>query len=104
LAGIGVSAGSSFVSSLNINSIWIFLASIIITMMTGIAILLVGYKIVKLPFSLLMGMVSNQPAILDFAVSKAGNRIPEFGYTMMFPIAAIMKIVIAQMMFIILSS
>ena len=104
LAGIGVSSGSSFVSSLSLDSIWIFIASVIISLLTGIATLLIGYKIVKLPFSLLMGMVSNQPAILDFAVSKSKNRIPEFGYTMMFPIASIMKIIIAQLMFIILYS
>lgn len=104
LAGIGVNSGSSFISSISMDSIWIFLSSIIITMTTGIMILLIGYKVVKLPFSLLMGMVSNQPAILDFAVSKSGNRIPEFGYTMMFPIASIMKIVIAQVMFIVLTS
>ncbi len=102
LAGIGVTSGSSFISSLSLDSVWIFMASIIISMLTGIAILLIGYRLVKLPFSLLMGMVSNQPAILDFALSKSGNRIPEFGYTMMFPIAAIMKILIAQLMFIIL--
>ncbi len=104
LAGIGVNSGSSFISSMTIDSVWIFIASALIAMLTAIITLLVGYKIVKLPFSLLMGMVSNQPAILDFALSKSGNRIPEFGYTMMFPIASIMKIVIAQVMFIVLMS
>lgn len=103
LAGIGVSSGSAFVSSLSLDSIWIFVSSVVITLLTGISILLIGYKVVKLPFSLLMGMVSNQPAILDFAISKSKNRIPEFGYTMMFPIASIMKIIIAQVMFIILT-
>ncbi len=103
LAGIGVSSGSAFFSSLNMSSLWIFAASAIISMLTAIAVLLIGYKIVKLPFSLLLGMVSNQPAILDFALSRAKNRIPEFGYTMMFPIAAVMKIIIAQVMYILLS-
>jgi len=65
--------------------------------------LYVGYKIVKIPFSILMGMVSNQPAILDFAIERAGNRIPLNGYTMIFPIALIMKILIAQMLFSILN-
>jgi len=104
LAGIGVNSGSSFANSFNEGAVLIIIASIIISILTAICILLIGYKLVKLPFSILMGMVSNQPAILDFALNKSGNRIPQYGYTMMFPIASVMKIIIAQVMFIILSS
>lgn len=100
LAGIGVSSGYAFVESFSMDALWIIVASIIISMTTAIAMILVGYKVIKLPFSLLMGIVSNQPAILDFATSRSGNRIPEFGYTMVFPIALIMKIVIAQFLFV----
>jgi putative transport protein len=48
-------------------------------------------------------MVANQPAILDFATSRTGNTIPVFGYVMIFPIALISKIVIAQILFIIVN-
>lgn len=99
LAGIGVSSGHAFVESFSIDALWIVLASGIISMVTAIAMILVGYKVIKMPFSLLMGIVSNHPAIMDFASSRAGNQIPEFGYTMVFPIALIMKIVIAQFLF-----
>jgi len=102
LAGIGVESGHTFVNSLSIDAVWIFIASIIISMITAITIIFVGYKIVKLPFSILLGIVANQPAILDFASNRTGNRLPEFGYAMVFPIALIMKIVIAQIMFIFL--
>ena len=102
LAGIGVSSGHSFVESISMEGFWIFLSSVIISIITAFAILAFGYKIVKMPFSLLMGIVSNQPAILDFASSRSGNRLPHVGYTMMFPIALIMKIVIAQLLFIFL--
>ena len=104
LAGIGINSGSSFASSLNLAAIWIFVASVIISLMTALSILYIGYKYVKLPFSILMGMVSNQPAILDFAMDKSGNRIPLYGYTIMFPIASVMKIIIAQLLYILLSS
>ncbi len=104
LAGIGINSGSSFAHSLNLAAIWIFAASVIISLLTALSILYVGYKWVKLPFSILMGMVSNQPAILDFALNKSGNRIPLYGYTMMFPIASVMKIIIAQLLYILLSS
>ncbi|MBT8234071.1 MAG: hypothetical protein KJN84_15670, partial [Bacteroidia bacterium] len=103
LAGIGVESGNTFISSLSNDAVWIFLASIIISMLTAIMIIVVGYKLIKLPFSLLIGIVSNQPAILDFATNRSKNSLPVVGYTMVFPIALIMKIVIAQIMFIFLS-
>ncbi len=102
LAGIGVNSGGSLVESFNATGGMVFLASIAISMVTALAILFVGYKVVKMPFSLLLGIVSNQPAILDFAVSRTKNSIPQFGYTMMFPIASVMKIVIAQILFVLL--
>jgi putative transport protein len=102
LAGIGVTSGHSFIESLSANAMWIFAASVVISMVTATTTLFIGYKFMKMPFSLLMGIVSNQPAILDFAISRAGNRIPVFGYTMVFPIALILKIAIAQLLFVIL--
>ena len=103
LAGIGVESGHTFVSSLSTDALWIFIASVMISMLTAVSIILIGYKLIKIPFSILLGIVSNQPAILDFASNRTGNRLPEYGYAMVFPIALIMKIVIAQMMFIFLS-
>ncbi len=103
LGSIGVKAGNSLVQNMSSEGIWIFIASAIISLLTAISILLIGYKVVKRPFSFLMGMVANQPAILDFGVAKTNNSIPEYAYTMVFPIALILKIVIAQLMFVILN-
>lgn len=103
LAGIGVESGHTFVDSLSSEAIWVFVASIIISMLTAMSIIFIGYKFIKLPFSILLGIVSNQPAILDFASNRTGNRLPEFGYAMVFPIALILKIVIAQILFIYLN-
>lgn len=103
LAAIGVSSGHSLVESISGDGLIIFTAGAIISLLTAILTLWIGYKFVKIPFTLLMGMVANQPAILDFAKTKAKSDIPVFGYTMMFPIALIGKIVIAQILFILLS-
>lgn len=103
LAVIGVSSGHALVENLSIESLWIFLASGVISLLTAFAILFVGYKVVKMPFSLLMGVVANQPAILEFATSRTKNRVPIFGFTMVFPIALIFKIVIAQVLFLLLN-
>ncbi len=104
LASIGVKSGNAFIESFSSEALEIFLASSIISLTTAFFILFTGYKILKIPFSFLMGMVSNQPAILDFSISKTQNRIPVFGFVMAFPLAIISKIIIAQILFIILSA
>jgi len=103
LASIGIGSGTAFIESFGMDKIWLFLAGTGVSIVTAVSILLVGYKFRKMPFSLLTGMVANQPAILDFAMDRTGNRLPLFGFSQMFPIALIMKIVIAQILFIVLS-
>lgn len=103
LSAIGVRSGNALVQSLSMEGVWIFMASAVISLLTAISILFIGYKFMKRPFSFLMGMVANQPAIFDFALGRSNNNIPNFGYTMIFPIALILKIVIAQLMFLLLN-
>ncbi|NNC82062.1 MAG: hypothetical protein HKN79_00655, partial [Flavobacteriales bacterium] len=103
LATLGIRSGGALVASLSMDSLWIVIASGIISLSTALTILFFGYRILKRPFGLLMGMVANQPAILDFGIEKANNRLPMYGFTVMFPIALILKIVIAQILFIVLS-
>ncbi|HHG84496.1 MAG TPA: hypothetical protein ENJ82_07095, partial [Bacteroidetes bacterium] len=102
LSSIGVRSGQAFIQSVSVEGIWIFAASSMISLAAAFSMLTVGYKFLKLPFSLLVGMVSNQPAILDFATSRTGNKIPLYGYAMVFPIALIAKIVISQILFLLL--
>jgi len=102
LVTIGVRSGNAFVQSFSIEGLWIFFISVILSLFAAFTMLIFGYKLFKIPFSILMGMVANQPAILDFAASRTNNRIPQIGYAMMFPIALIAKIIIAQLLFIIL--
>ena len=99
LSAIGVRSGNAFIQSLSIEGLWMFIAGALISLVTAISILWVGYRFMKIPFTLLMGMVANQPAILDFAMERTKNRIPTFGYSLMFPIAVILKILIAQMLY-----
>ncbi|MFK7755463.1 MAG: aspartate:alanine exchanger family transporter [Flavobacteriales bacterium] len=103
LASIGIGSGAAFIDSMGMDKLWVFLAGTGVSLFTALAMLFVGYKIRKMPFSLLTGMVANQPAILDFAMERTGNRIPMFGFSQIFPIALIMKIIIAQILFIVLS-
>ncbi|MEO1436336.1 MAG: TrkA C-terminal domain-containing protein [Bacteroidota bacterium] len=103
LSAIGVRSGNAFVESFSNEGLSIFLGSAFVSLITAFSILLIGYRLMKIPYSVLMGMVANQPAILEFATSRSQNRIPEYGFTMMFPIAMITKILLAQILFLILS-
>ncbi|MEL6804714.1 MAG: hypothetical protein AAFO91_13140, partial [Bacteroidota bacterium] len=77
----------------------LFLASTVITILTTVFTLAVGLRLVGVPFSFLTGMVSSQPAVLDFAIERAGNNYPLIGYTRMLPVALIGKILLVQIMY-----
>lgn len=104
LAVIGLKSGNTFIESLSSGGggLMIFAGGVIITVFTACLSLFVGYKLFKCPYSLLLGFMSNQPAILDFALNRSNNKIPMIGYSIMFPIALILKIVYAQLMYLLL--
>jgi putative transport protein len=100
LAGVGINSGHTFVDTLSQGEGGIiFLAGTIISFLTAVATLFIGYKLLKIPFSFLIGMVANQPAILDFALEKSGNKLPNVGFTLMLPISLVTKIVYVQFLF-----
>lgn len=104
LAAIGINSGHKFVMTLTQGSgAVLFLAGGIISLVTALATLIFGYLVLKIPFSFLTGMVSNQPAILEFALGKAQNKLPNVGFTLMMPISIVTKIVYAQLLFALLS-
>lgn len=103
LAGIGIRSGHTFLTTLQGgNGGLLFLCGAIISTLTAFITLLVGYKIFKIPFSFLTGMVSNQPAILDYALEQSGNRLPTIGYILMLPVALITKILFVQLLYLFL--
>ncbi len=103
LAVIGVKSGTSFAGSFSLEvGVKLFIGGAFLSLATAIFALIIGFKIFKIPFSVLTGFVSNQPAILDFALERSGNNLPMIGYTLVFPIALVLKIVYAQILFVIL--
>ena len=104
LAGIGINSGHTFLSTISSGGGgYIFMSSVIISVLTAIVTLFVGFKLVGIPFSFLTGMVANQPAILESAIERAGNKLPNIGFTTMLPIALITKIIFVQLLFSLLS-
>jgi putative transport protein len=103
LAVIGIKSGNTLLKSLS-GGEWIpmFMSGTVISIAGAVMSLWIGYKIFKIPYSLLMGFVANQPAILEFSNDITKNRVPTIGYAFMFPISVVMKILYAQLLFLLL--
>lgn len=100
LASVGIRSGHTFLETmLQGGGGYIFLAGLVVTVLTALATLWLGHNVFHIPFSILTGMVSSQPAVVDYAQQQSRNQLPNFGYTLMFPIAMILKIVFVQLVF-----
>lgn len=103
LAGIGINSGNAFFSTIaSVEGLKIFGVGTLVVLISATVMLIVGYKLFKIPFSLLLGMIANQPAILDFAVEKTRNKLPSVGFALMLPIAIITKIIFTQLIYLFL--
>lgn len=104
LAGIGVNSGHTFVSTISGGGGgWILFAGGVISFFTAVVTLVAGYKLLKIPFSILLGMVATQPAILDFALDRTQNKLPILGFTLILPVSLIFKVIFVQILFGLLS-
>jgi putative transport protein len=107
LASIGLRSGYTFVQTLSQGGgAQLFAAGAIISCVTAFLTIFVGYKLFKIPFGLLTGMLSGihtQPGVLGFAVDQSQDELPHVGYALMFPIATISKILLAQALLLLLA-
>jgi len=100
LAGIGIRSGQTFYQTLQTElGYQLFLAGGVIAILSTVATLVIGFKMLRIPYSFLGGMVGSQPAVLDFAVEQAGNKYPTIGYTRMLPVVLIGKILAVQVLY-----
>jgi putative transport protein len=102
LAGVGTRSGWAFVTTFTQSGgLAIFIAGAVITCVTAFMTLIVGYKLLKIPMSIMTGILSGQqtqPAALGFALEQAHNELPNIGYATVYPLATIAKIVLAQLL------
>ena len=84
VGGVGYRALFSIVS----------LVGFVLIVITTIVAIWVGFKLIRIPFSLLIGMISPQPAVLGYAEDQAQNPLPGIGYTLMFPFAIIINVIL----------
>lgn len=100
LAGIGIRSGHTFLNTLlQGDGLLLFGCGWVIAFTTALAGIWVGFKFLNIPFSLLSGMLSNQPAVLEYSSELAKNKLPNAGFTMVFPVSMIVKIILAQVLF-----
>jgi putative transport protein len=102
LAGVGTQAGYPFVQTMvRPEGALLFAAGAAITCGTALALLWIGYRLLRIPMSLLSGMLAGlqtQPAVLGFASEQAGSDLPNVGYATVYPTATIVKIVLVQLL------
>ncbi|MFO7679970.1 MAG: TrkA C-terminal domain-containing protein [Chloroflexota bacterium] len=105
LATVGVRSGYAFLESFATGSGWlIFGIGFALILVTTLTAILAGYKLLHIPYSLLIGMISPQPAVLSFAEGQAKNPLPGIGYTLMFPLSIIINVILAQVLLITLQN
>lgn len=102
LAGVGTRSGYAFATTFaQSGGALILAAGALMTITTAMLMLWIGHKILKIPMSLLIGMLAGlqtQPAVLAYALEQTDNDIPNLGYTTVFPIAMMAKILLAQIL------
>jgi putative transport protein len=102
LAGIGLKAGYSFGDNLAKYGAVLILLGACITSFNTILMILLGRFILKIPYPLLMGVISGmqtQPACIAYVNGEVKNSVPNYGYSLVFPIAMITKIILVQAIF-----
>jgi putative transport protein len=106
LAGVGTRSGYAFLTTFTQgNGVTIFLAGAILTFIVAISTLWIGYKFLKIPMGLLIGMLSGlqtQPAVLGFTLEQSNNELPNIGYASVYPMAIIVKIILVQLLVVML--
>jgi putative transport protein len=104
LAGVGTRSGWAFASTVREGLPLVALGALV-TCAATILLLLVGHRALRIPLSVLIGVLSGaqtQPAALAFASEQTNNDLPSVGYATVFPLATIAKIILAQVLLMLL--
>jgi putative transport protein len=103
LAGVGTRSGYAFRETMTQSDqgINFFLIGATITISIGFLFLFVGHRFLRIPFPRLAGMLAGfqtQPAVLAFVNEQAKSEQPNIGYSSVFPIATLAKIIFVQIL------
>lgn len=107
LAGIGSQAGGALSKALSDPaSLTVIGVGALLTTLVCIVTVIIGYKVFRIPFAHLSGMlagIQTQPAVLAFANERTKDDEANIGYTNVYPVAMIGKIILAQIVLLFLT-
>ncbi len=103
LAAVGLSAGGSFISTIQAGGYMWIVYGIIITMVPPILVGLFGRLVLKMNYYTLMGFIGGShtdPPTLAFAntVAPEGCKLPNTGYATVYPLTMFLRIFTAQLL------
>lgn len=103
LAGVGLGAGSSFISTIQTGGYMWILYGFIITVVPPLLVALFGRLVLKMNYYTLMGFIGGahtDPPTLAFAntVSPEGCKLPNMGYATVYPLTMFLRIFTAQLL------
>ena len=102
LAGIGTTAGAGFGKALqDPASLTIIGTGAVLTFLVSLLTLIVGHKLMKIPFGQVSGMIAGMqthPAVLSYVSDQTKNELPSMGYTTVYPLSMVTKIICAQVL------
>lgn len=100
LAAIGTTAGAGFRSALgDPESLLIIGLGALFTLFICLVVLIVGHIIMGIPFGETAGILAGtqtHPAVLSYVSETTRNELPAMGYTSVYPLAMVAKIIAAQ--------
>jgi putative transport protein len=103
-AGIGVISGEGFraIVSQNAGVLPLFLgAALLVCFVADSLTMLLGHKLFGIPLNIMFGILAGthtQPVVLGYASHHTGNELPNMGFATVYPLATILKIVLAQVL------
>jgi len=102
LAAIGTTAGAGFRAALSDpTSLTIIGVGALITLLISVLVLVIGYKVLKLSFGETAGILAGMqthPAVLSYVSDVTRNDLPAMGYTSVYPVSMVAKIIAAQIL------
>jgi len=101
LAAVGTNAGSSLPSALKSQGTTLILLALAITVIVHLVACLILKIAGERDLATLLGALSGlqtQPAALSFAASRASSEKVQLGYAGVYPLATILKIILAQLL------
>jgi len=100
-AGVGTRAGYGFLQTAGGSGAYLILAGAIVTATVATASIVIGHRVLKLPFEAVMGLtcaIHTEPASLAYASLVSNSDAPQSAYARVFPVCTVTKILLAQLL------